>query len=185
MVPSPIRLSASQLIRYVHNDLISAFDILIIPGTIFEVSSLIFCTYEAKSVPFHISSGFCYIHGLVSDGNSNCWATHNTEVLVILSLGLRGYFGFQRRSCQYYGQYMPGCFALQGILVFFSCDQAAIWLVQSVCPSITPFSPCSHHRIIMKFSGVITNNKSDDHAKGQGQRSMSQRSRPNFTVSGL
>ena len=41
----------------------------------------------------------------------------------------------------------------------------------SVCPSITPFSPCSHHPIIMKLSGVITNDKSDVHAKGQGQRS--------------
>ena len=30
---------------------------------------------------------------------------------------------------------------------------------------------CSHHRIIVKFSGVITNDKSDVHAKGQGQRS--------------
>ena len=57
----------------------------------------------------------------------------------------------------------------------FSCDQAAIWLVQSVCLSVrpsvclsvTPFSPC----IIMKFSGVITNDQSDVHAKGQGQRS--------------
>ena len=45
----------------------------------------------------------------------------------------------------------------------------------SVCPSVrlsvTPFSPCSHHRIIMKFSGVITMVNSDVHAKGQGQRS--------------
>ena len=41
----------------------------------------------------------------------------------------------------------------------------------SVCPSITPFSPCSHHCMIMKFSGVITMDKSDVHAKGQGQRS--------------
>ena len=39
------------------------------------------------------------------------------------------------------------------------------------CPSVTPFWPCSHHQIIMKFSGVITNDKSDVHAKGQGQRS--------------
>ena len=65
----------------------------------------------------------------------------------------------------------------------FSCDQAAIWLVQSVrlsvclsvCPSIrpsvTPFSPCSHHRIIKNFSGIIANDKSDVCAKGQGQRS--------------
>ena len=41
----------------------------------------------------------------------------------------------------------------------------------SVCPSVTPFSPCSHHRIIMKLSGVITMVRSDVHAKGQGQRS--------------
>ena len=41
----------------------------------------------------------------------------------------------------------------------------------SIRLSVTPFSPCSHHRIIMKFSGVITMVKSDVHAKGQGQRS--------------
>ena len=45
----------------------------------------------------------------------------------------------------------------------------------SVCPSVrlsvTPFWLCFHHRIIMKFSGVITSDRSDVHAKGQGQRS--------------
>ena len=45
----------------------------------------------------------------------------------------------------------------------------------SICPSvrlsITPFWLCSHHRIIMKFSGVITNDRRKVHAKGQGQRS--------------
>ena len=41
----------------------------------------------------------------------------------------------------------------------------------SVCLSVTPFWPYSHHRIIMKFSGVITNDQSKVHAKGQGQRS--------------
>ena len=57
----------------------------------------------------------------------------------------------------------------------FSCDQAALWMVQSVClsvrPSVTPFWLCSHHHIIMKFSGVITSDRSDVHAKGRGQRS--------------
>ena len=75
-------------------------------------------------------------------------------------------------------------FLMAGLLgAFFSCDQAALQMVfsvrlsvrPSVCPSVrlsvTPFSLCSHHRIIMKFSGVITMVKSDVHAKGQGQRS--------------
>ena len=61
----------------------------------------------------------------------------------------------------------------------FSCDQAALWMVQSVCLSVclsvrlsvTPFSLCFHHRIIMNLSGDITNDRSDVHAKGQGQRS--------------
>ena len=62
----------------------------------------------------------------------------------------------------------------------FSCDQAALKHLcpsvrpsvrLSVHPSVAPFSLCSHHRIIMKFSEVITNDRSDVHAKGQGQRS--------------
>ena len=59
----------------------------------------------------------------------------------------------------------------------FSCDQAALRTLLSFClsvrpsvrPSVTPFSLCSHHRIIMKFAGVITNVRSDTHAKGQCQ----------------
>ena len=52
-------------------------------------------------------------------------------------------------------------------------------------PSDLPCSLCSCHCINTKFSGVLTNDKSDVHAKGQGQRSRSQRSQPNLTVSGL
>ena len=37
--------------------------------------------------------------------------------------------------------------------------------------TVTPFPLCSHHRIIMKFSGVITNDRSDVHAEVQDQRS--------------
>ena len=68
-------------------------------------------------------------------------------------------------------------------LIIFSCDQAALQMVFSVCPSVrlsiclsvclsvTPFWLCSHHCIIMKFSGVSTNDQSKVHARGQGQRS--------------
>ena len=41
----------------------------------------------------------------------------------------------------------------------------------SVGPSVTPFSLCFHHRIIMKLSGVNTIDRSDVQANGQGQRS--------------
>ena len=44
-------------------------------------------------------------------------------------------------------------------------------ILLSVFLPVTPFSLCSHHDIIMKFSGVITNNRSDVCAKVQGQRS--------------
>ena len=57
----------------------------------------------------------------------------------------------------------------------FSCDQAALQMVFSVSPSVrlpfTPFWLCSHHRIIMTFLGVITNDRSKVHVKGQGHRS--------------
>ena len=49
------------------------------------------------------------------------------------------------------------------------------WYFLSVCPSVclsvTPFWLCSHYRIIMKFSGIITRDQGKVHAKGQGQRS--------------
>ena len=50
-------------------------------------------------------------------------------------------------------------------------EQYFLSICPSVCLSVTPFWLCSHHRIITKFSGVITNDRSDIHAKGQGQRS--------------
>ena len=67
------------------------------------------------------------------------------------------------------------------------CLSACLPVSLSVCPSVrpsirpsvclsvrlsvTPFSLCYHHRIIIKISGVITNDRSDVHSKSQGQRS--------------
>ena len=57
-------------------------------------------------------------------------------------------------------------------VVIFSCNQAALWMVFSARLSVChTLCLCSHHRIIMKFSWVITNEQCKVHAKGQGQRS--------------
>ena len=40
-----------------------------------------------------------------------------------------------------------------------------------VRPSVTPFSQCFSHHIIMKFSAIITIDKRGVHAKARGQRS--------------
>ena len=50
------------------------------------------------------------------------------------------------------------------------CPSVRLSVCSSVCPSHL-FWLCSHHRIIMKFSGVITKDQGHAHAKGQGQRS--------------
>ena len=72
------------------------------------------------------------------------------------------------------------CVELFWVMLIFSVFLAATkqlyeWISPSVCPavrpsvrlSVTPFSLWSHH-IIMKFWRVITNDRSDVHAKGQG-----------------
>ena len=85
---------------------------------------------------------------------------------------------------------------------FFSCDQAAIWLVQSVrlsvrpsvCLSVRPSVCLSHlfHHVpiivsswnfqeLLPWSKVMSMQK----VKVRGQRSRSQRSTPNLAVSGL
>ena len=51
------------------------------------------------------------------------------------------------------------------------CPSVCLSVRLSVCMSVTPFWLCSHHRIIMKFSGVITKDQGNVHANGQGQRS--------------
>ena len=63
------------------------------------------------------------------------------------------------------------CMSLYG--QYFSCDQAALWMVQPVRPSVrssVSLSVCLSVRHTF-FSGVITNDRGKVHAKGQGQRS--------------
>ena len=66
--------------------------------------------------------------------------------------------------------------AWKGCPIFLAATkQLYKWYFPSVRPSVrlsvTPFWLCSHHWIIMKFSGVITNDQRKVHAKVQDQRS--------------
>ena len=74
------------------------------------------------------------------------------------------------RVCMVQKIYVP-----ESATFIFCCDQAALRTLLSVRLSVrlsvTPVSLCSHPHIILKFSGVITNDKGDVHAGGQGQRS--------------
>ena len=74
----------------------------------------------------------------------------------------------------------------RGALLFLAATkQLYEWYFLSVCPSVTPFWLCSHHRIIMKFSGVITTDQGKVHAKGQGQRSKVKVTEVNTQLSGF
>ena len=62
---------------------------------------------------------------------------------------------------------------MHGNQSFFSCDQAALWMVQSVCPSVRP-SVCLSH--LFDYVPIIVSSWNFQellpvHAKGQGQRS--------------
>ena len=77
----------------------------------------------------------------------------NTECFRLMTSSCLEWFWVSRRIFIY---------SHYNTIVFFS--------KMSVCPSVTPFSLCSHH-CIMKFSGVITNDQGEVHANGQDQRS--------------
>ena len=65
----------------------------------------------------------------------------------------------------------PRVYRRSNVGLVFSCDQAALWMVQSVCPSVHPSVCLSVHHTFLTFSGLITNDRSDVHAKGQGHLS--------------
>ena len=65
--------------------------------------------------------------------------------------------------------------SMKSFVFLAATKQLYEWYFLSVCPSVTPFWLCSHHRITMKFSGVITKDQVRSmqkvKVKGQGHRS--------------
>ena len=121
-------------------------------------------------------------------GNSSTTIFHYIIIRPTLNLSLKHYIYFKKDTkigSQNFGYQIWFCTRLlkqqwRGALLFLAATkQLYKWYFPSVrlsvCPSVrlfvTPFWLCSHHRIIMKLSEVITNDQRKDHAKGQGQRS--------------
>ena len=82
-------------------------------------------------------------------------------------------YGWSSPSVRLYRLWLNGLYGLYGPRCpLFSkrpINLISLSLVRlSVRLSVTLFLLCSYHRIIMKFSGVITNVRSDVTAKGQG-----------------
>ena len=106
-----------------------------------------------------------------------------------------------RVGSEYSDEFEVGVGVHQGSVLsplLFSCDQAALQMVFSVCPSVrlsVCLSVCLSHLfdyvpIIVSswnFQGLLpmTKVRSMQKVKVRGQRSRSQRSQPNLTVSGL
>ena len=90
---------------------------------------------------------------------------HHCTTMLCFSVGLNSFFVQIIRHCLRAVSYNDVSLFLTNSSpissIIFSRDH----------PSVTPFSLCPHHRIIMKFSGGITNDQGKVHAKGQGQRS--------------
>ena len=128
---------------------------------------------ETRLVVSHISS---LIHCILSIYLK--YTTHKTHVIKVsyvcnffyqifqLSVLMQHLYNYHH-TWRIYLQIILHC---QTFLAVFSWSSSFMdgSVRPSVCPSVTPFSLCSHHLIVMKFSGVITINRSDVHTKGQG-----------------
>ena len=80
---------------------------------------------------------------------------------------------FARVSHFYLLFYLRPSSSTNGIFRPSACPSVRLFVCPSVRLSVclSHLWLCSLHRIIMKFSGVITNDQSKVHAKGQGQKS--------------
>ena len=107
-------------------------------------------------------------------------------------------FEGRQNGCPFQDDILKLILLYGNVLSIFSCDQAALWMVQSVrlsvCPSVCPSVRPSHlfdyvpiNVSSWNFQELLPMTKvtSMQKVKVRGQRSRSQRSRPNLTVSGL
>ena len=120
-----------------------------------------------------------------------CWAYHQPDIWPVLGPSL----AWQEICVEpITGLTLDLCWGLQHYSCFFSCDQAALWMVfsvrlsvrLSVCPSVRLSHLFDYVPIIVSswnFQELShwTRVRSMQKVKVRGQRSRSQRSRPKFS----
>ena len=124
--------------------------------------------------PKHVSTAQCYLY----EGLALCYKEFLNQGIWLqkakcsICCSRKWCFPFLAATKQLYEWYfLSVCPSVRLSVCLSVCPSVCPSVRLSVCPSVTPFWLCSHHRIIMKFSGVITLDQGKVHAKGQGQRS--------------
>ena len=126
---------------------------------------------------------FCWLTMLTCDcclSNLKCWLSTYPDNILIISTLFRFYI---KKGCLW-----PMNYSWYDELFLAATKQLWEHLFPSVCLSVRPsvtfltiFPSSFHHEFFRRFSI----DRSDVHAKDQGQRSRSQRSKPNLAVSRL
>ena len=111
-----------------------------------------FMVIQEKYIPIHLSLPICGCH-------DRAWPLH---ACMLPNFAENGHMLFTR-SVVFMIHTHCNKSTPSSVHFVFSCDQAALWMVQSVCLSVclsvcpsvrlsvTPFWLCSHHRIIMSY----------------------------------
>ena len=164
---SCITLVSLYLNKYVHNDLIGDLDLFSIPEAIFSSDQAALWKVLSICLSIHLSVCYTFFTMFLSLYHHEVITSDRSDVMQ--KVKVRG----QRWRSQRSKQILPQFGHFWTLTPFLAATkQLYKWYFPSVCPSVrpsvTPFWLCSHQRIIMKFSGVITNDQSKVHAKGQG-----------------
>ena len=117
-----------------------------VSGIFFYWCRILFWNFEICTIPL-FSFGWWYDYTLMKNKHQISLYLGLTKMVNILQITFSNGFSFKEMSV-----------CLSALSVFLSVP-------------VTHFSLCSPHGIIMKFSGVITNDRSDVCAKFQGERS--------------
>ena len=126
----------------------------------------------AYIVPMHVKPKFTYLlHGGTTEEGNCSYPLPLSHHYLASGVSYRMYVvsDLEKNGYLVLAAYLICILLCVHILFLAATKQLYKWYIFRL--SVTPFWLCSHHRIIMKFSGFITNDQRMVHAKDPGQRS--------------